>query len=645
MPTGDRDVSDATQRVFVDTDAQPVRRNPQAAANSRAAEKRAAAVRKAKKKRRERIILISLCSLAAIVLIGVVIFMVSMFSQTTDEDGTIKYNIYAAGVSLKGKTEEEAKAALHDATDGTYSQLDMTISLLGNTIVLSPEDTGARLDVDAVVKAAMEYSSSSKNQNTAYTLSIIDYLNLDTDYISSVLADLGAQYNTTLKQSSYEVIGERPSMEQEVYDTETPFQTLYIYLGTAEYGLNTDSLYQQILDAYEINLFEVNCECTVLSPEALDYNAIFQELCVEPVNADMDPLTYEITGEIYGYGFTLEALKTAIESAQYGDTIELPMYFIEPDICSDFYSKDIFQDTLASFSTVLPADSAQKTNLQIVCKLLNGSIVKAGEAFSFNELIGAPSADQGFVSAGIYLGKSYQQIMGGGISQAASTLYYCALMANLEILERTNHSYTVDYIQAGFDAQVYYGSMDLRFTNSTEYPIRIDASISGGELMIALIGTASGEVTVELTYKIDQTLQPDTVINTMLSDNAGGYQDGDVLSSGITGYIISTYALKYDIETGTLLEETLIAESYYAKRDQVVVQLYVEPEIPVETTPPETDPTETTPDETDPSDPTPSETPPTETDPSATTPSETTPAETSPEETSPATEPSGTAGQ
>ena len=80
MPTGDRDVSDATQRVFVDTDAQPVRHNPQAAANSRAAEKRAAAVRKAKKKRRERIILISLCSLAAIVLIGVVIFMVSMFS-------------------------------------------------------------------------------------------------------------------------------------------------------------------------------------------------------------------------------------------------------------------------------------------------------------------------------------------------------------------------------------------------------------------------------------------------------------------------------------------------------------------------------------------------------------------------------------
>lgn len=591
---------------------------------------------------------------AAAIVIGVVIFLVSTLLPGTEDDGTIQYNIYAAGVSLKGKTEAQAKAALHEATDDTYSKLDMTISILDSTIVLSPQDTGARLDVDAVVAAALAYDGSGKNTNTAYTLSIVDYLNLDTDYIHGVLSELGQQYSTTLSQPTYTVTGERPSMEQEIYDTQTAFQTLTLFLGTAEYGLNIDKLYQQILDAYEINLFEVTGECSVLAPNALDYAAIFEELCIEPVNADMDPDTYEITPEVYGYGFSLETLMIAVENAQYGDTIQLPMYFIAPDITSDFYSGEMFQDTLASFSTKLPDDPSLYNNIQVASQLLNGTIVKAGETFSFNDLIGAPDLSQGFVPAGIYLGKSFQQILGGGISQVASTLYYSALMADLEVLERTSHGYTVDYIQAGFDAQVYFGSMDFRFANNTDYPIRIYATVSGGYLTVSIIGTNSREYTVELTYKIDQTLEPSTVTNTMLENNADGYLNGDVLDEGQVGYVITTYMLKYDLE-GALLQEQLIAESYYAKRDKVIISIYqppveippvVDPTIPEGTLPGETTPSETLPGETTPTEPTPSETLPQETTPTEPAPtepvptdpvpSESVPEETVPEETVPA---------
>jgi vancomycin resistance protein YoaR len=516
----------------------------------------------------------------------------------------------------------------------------MTISILGKTITLSPADTGAKLDVDAVVAAALAYNESGKNTSNAYNLSIIDYLHLDKDYIRGVLSDLGKEYSTTLSQSSYTVIGERPSMEQEIYDTETAFQTLTIKIGTAEYGLNIDKLYQQILDAYDINLFEVTGECTVIAPTPLDYAAIFKELCVEPVNADMDPETYEITPEVYGYGFPLETLMAAVENAQYGDVINLPMFFIQPDITSDFYSGEMFQNILGSFSTKMPADSNMITNLKTVCKILNGTIIKAGEEFSFNDLVGAPSVNDGFVPVNIYLGKTFQSIVGGGISQAASTLYYCALLSELEILERTSHGYTVDYIQAGFDAQVYHGSMDFRFCNNTDYPIRIQASISNGYLSVSIIGTDSRTHTLELTYKIDQTLEPSTVINTMMPGNVGGYVSGDVLDEGQTGYVITTYILKYD-EFGTLIEETLIAESYYAKRDKVIVNIY-EPPVQEPTIPDPTLPSEPTiPGPTDPSEPTiPGETLPSEpapTDP--TIPGETVPEETTPLPTDP-TEPS-----
>ena len=553
----------------------------------------------------------------------------------------------AAGVSLRGMNEEQAKQALLEATEDTYSKLDMTISILDTTIVLKPEDTGAKLDVDAVVAAALAYNNSSKNPNTPYNLSIVEYLNLDTAYIRGVLSELGSQYSTTLSQPSYTITGERPSMEQEVYDTETAFQTMTITLGTAEYGLNTEKLYQQILEAYDINLFEVTGECTVIAPNTLDYAAIFSEFCIEPVNADMDPDTYEITKEIYGYGFSYETLMTAIENAQYGDTINLPMYFIQPDITSDFFSGEMFQDVLASFSTKLPNDPNLLKNLQVVTKILNGALVKAGEEFSFNDLVGAPDASAGFVPAGIYLGKSYQQIMGGGISQAASTLYYCVLMADLEVLERTSHSYTVDYIQAGFDAQVYHGSMDFRFSNNTDYPIRIQASIENGYLTISIIGTNNREHTVELTYKIDQTIEPSTVINTMLPENLGGYLGGEVLDPGQTGYVITTYILKYDLE-GQLLEEVMVAESYYAKRDQVIVGIYQppveDPTEPEETIPGETIPGETIPGETDPNQP--STEPSDPTDPIPTEPVPTEPAPTEPTPTEPApTEPAPTQPQ
>ena len=563
----------------------------------------------------------------------------------------------AAGVSLRGMNEEQAKQALLEATEDTYSKLDMTISILDTTIVLKPEDTGAKLDVDAVVAAALAYNNSSKNPNTPYNLSIVEYLNLDTAYIRGVLSELGSQYSTTLSQPSYTITGERPSMEQEVYDTETAFQTMTITLGTAEYGLNTEKLYQQILEAYDINLFEVTGECTVIAPNTLDYAAIFSEFCIEPVNADMDPDTYEITKEIYGYGFSYETLMTAIENAQYGDTINLPMYFIQPDITSDFFSGEMFQDVLASFSTKLPNDPNLLKNLQVVTKILNGALVKAGEEFSFNDLVGAPDASAGFVPAGIYLGKSYQQIMGGGISQAASTLYYCVLMADLEVLERTSHSYTVDYIQAGFDAQVYHGSMDFRFSNNTDYPIRIQASIENGYLTISIIGTNNREHTVELTYKIDQTIEPSTVINTMLPENLGGYLGGEVLDPGQTGYVITTYILKYDLE-GQLLEEVMVAESYYAKRDQVIVGIYqppvedpTEPEetipgetIPGETIPGETDPNQPSTEPSDPTDPIPTEPVPTEPAPTEPTPTEPAPTEPAPTEPAP-TEPAPTQPQ
>src|SRR5690606_37286827 len=79
---------------------------------------------------------------------------------------------------------------------------------------------------------------------------------------------------------------------------------------------------------------------------------------------------------------------------------------------------------------------------------------------------------------------------GGGVCQVSTTLYDAALLANLKITERHNHMFTVGYVPLGMDAAVSYGYADLKFINSTDYPIRIEAGVSDSNVLtFSIVGT------------------------------------------------------------------------------------------------------------------------------------------------------------
>jgi len=579
LGTPESEVSDATQRLSVNAAGTPRRPSTAPGPRTNSAERRKAT---AEKKKKEKILIITLCSISAVLLIAAIIGIVSLVGPKSPKDGLIQQKVFAAGIDLSGMTPEQAKTALHQATDNTFSKLDMTVTVLDTQITLSPKDTGATLNVDAVVDAAYEYGrKGNQSQGSSYTVNILPYLSLDTEYIESKLTELGGKYSTTKKDPSVVVFPEtRPNLSAEEINTSTVHQTLTIHMGTAEYSLNIDKLYQQVLDAYNTNLFEVVGVCAEDAPNPVNVDEIFDQYCSEAVNAELDSETLLITPEQYGYGVKKEDLRTAIENAKYGETITLELRYIKPDITAEFYSKEMFQDTLSSYSTMSTAGTAWNANLKLVCDLLNGTIVKSGEEFSFNQLIGEPAIKDGYYAVNTYVGKSYREVVGGGISQVASTLYNCVLMADLEVLERHTHSYAPTFVEAGFDAEVYYGQLDFRFRNSTEQPIRIDASLTGNKVSISLIGTDTRDYTVEIIYKIDKTKTPITVHNIMSKDNPGGYKDGDILVQPITGYDISTYIRKYSRDTGALIIENLIATSAYSKLDQVVVKIDVPPTEP-----------------------------------------------------------------
>lgn len=589
---------DATQRLPMDNVRAP-RSRPTAPRSG------AAAAQQRRKKEKERRTLIILICAAAVLLIGIVIAALAIFSPPQDSDAILK-NVYAAGVDLGGMTKEEAAQALHNATDQTYSKLDMTVTVLDSTLILSPDMTGASLDVDAVVEAAYNYgrtgSRSEQQQarkqalSSQYHIPITSYLNLDADYIRSQLTELGQKYSTVLTQSSYEISGERPSMDLEDKDTSVTYQTLTLHIGTAEYGLSTEKLYGQILDAYNSNLFQVTGECSVNAPTPLNLDEIFSLYCTAPQNAELiDPENYQIKPEVYGYGFDLSTVKIMVSDASYGSTLQIPLKFLRPDITAEELSGEAFKDILASFSTPVSANGDYNRNLMIAASKLNNHIIRPDETFSFNSVIGSPSTTDGYKSVKVYVGKEYKDVVGGGISQLASTLYYCALVSDLEIVERTNHYYVPGYCDKGLDAEVSYGNLDLRFKNTTGQPIRIEATVTDTHLEIVLVGTASTEYRVEIQTEIVRTYDPITTYITLPANNAGQYADGAVLVQGFAGYVVNTYRCAYRLPSeGTdapteMVSRDLLTSSYYEKQNTVVVKIAsaeepVDPGIP---TPPE----------------------------------------------------------
>lgn len=586
------EASDATQRVRVDPDAsaayrqrpRPSGQYPARRTNSRQRKKSGLLASLPFLKNKGTII--ALAGVAAILLIAIIISGIALFS-TPEDNGLILNNVYAAGVNLGGKTPEQAKIALTEATSNTYSKLDMVVSVHNTELVFSPEDTGAVLDVDGVVEAAYNYGRTgsraerqqAKNQamSGSHVVSILPYLTLDKAHIRTTVESLGSKYSSTLSQPSYRVEGSAPNLNVNGPDVDTDkvYQTLYITTGTAEYGLDINKLMDQILDGYNTNIFQVSGSISVVTPEPLNLQAIFDELCVAPVDAVLNEETYEVTPGKYGYGFVLDEVTAMLDQADFGQEIKVSLKYLRPALTEEDLNDGLFEKALATISTPATVDKDLLINLKLACRVLDGMIIKVDDTFSFNSAIGTPSATAGYKNVTTYVGKELKSVMGGGLSRISSALYYCAVNADLEILERHNHTYVPSFIQAGFDADIQHGSKDMSFRNTTGRPVRIEAEVSdAGVLTVSIWGTENENQTVDVIYETIRTHTPSELEHIMYADNPAGYQDGDILVQPVIGYDVCTYRVyRYaDSPAGTEAVKKLVAYSHYEKMDKIVVK-------------------------------------------------------------------------
>ena len=141
---------------------------------------------------------------------------------------------------------------------------------------------------------------------------------------------------------------------------------------------------------------------------------------------------------------------------------------------------------LGSYTTVYDAKVPRANNVALAASRINGVVVKPGQSFSFSQTILPRTVENGYVSAPVIVNKRYTQGIGGGVCQVSSTLYAAMVSANLPATERHAHSLPSHYIPAGLDATIAGNSKDLKFTNTFNHSIIINASADNGTLTVTI---------------------------------------------------------------------------------------------------------------------------------------------------------------
>ncbi|MGH3006263.1 MAG: VanW family protein [Gaiellaceae bacterium] len=163
---------------------------------------------------------------------------------------------------------------------------------------------------------------------------------------------------------------------------------------------------------------------------------------------------------------------------------------------------------LVSYTTLYSGTADRIQNLQRAVALLDGALIAPGATFSFNERVGPRTEERGFRSAPVIMDGEYEEGIGGGVSQVATTVFNAAWEAGLKITRRTAHALYIDRYPLGRDATVNYPDIDLRFTNDTGRWLILAAGYDESGIVVRLLGSGAERRVVSEAGALEETAPP-----------------------------------------------------------------------------------------------------------------------------------------
>ena len=155
---------------------------------------------------------------------------------------------------------------------------------------------------------------------------------------------------------------------------------------------------------------------------------------------------------------------------------------------------------ISTFTTDMGVSSSNRIhNVQLMADYIDGTIIRPGAIFSFNERVGPRTPERGFLEGQMIVGSLLLPSIGGGVCQTATTLFNNAFELGLPIAERHNHSFYISHYPLGRDATVSWGGPDLKFRNDLDHAILIKSSYTYSTLTFTFYGAPQGRRVVATT--------------------------------------------------------------------------------------------------------------------------------------------------
>lgn len=316
----------------------------------------------------------------------------------------------------------------------------------------------------------------------------------------------------------------------------------------------------------------------------------------EPQNATITrengafTITPGTPGRTVDIGATKQAMDAAIANGL-DSPVEVAAVVIEkdPDITQEQLST--IGDVLGTFSTDFSSSGAARSkNLTNGASKINGHLLMPGEVLSGYECMNPFTTANGYYTAAAYENGQVVDSVGGGVCQISTTLYNASLKAELEIVQRQNHSMIVTYVQPSMDAAIAGTYKDLKVSNNYSTPIYVEGYTSGRTLTFTIYGKETRPANRKVEY-VSETLgtidpgEPTTKVDNSLAPGARKQ-----VQSSHRGR--KSRLWKVVTVDGVETERTLLHTDTYIASKAIVL---VGPTAPVPVPTPAVDPTETVP--------------------------------------------------
>lgn len=471
-----------------------------------------------KRKKVKRLIITGIISVLFLIIFS------TIFAILNTNNSKIINGISVKNIDISNLSKEDAVDKL---TDGLNKELIAEIDLsYGNdySVTLKPEQIEFIYDITAAVEEAYNKGRTGNILIDNYTIIFATLFGKEFKLNYSYNGELLNQFVEDIRSKLPGIVVE-PS-----YYIEN--DKLFVTKGTDGIEVKKDELKNQIIvSIIERNLsemtdgFKEKIEIPAESVEAseIDMKKIKEEIYREPQNAYFETDPYKIYPDLDGIDFAISVEEAQNQINQEDkEEYSFNLKITEAEITVDELGKEAFPYLISSFSTKYDASNRNRsTNLKIAAEKINGKVLMPGEEFSFNKIVGKRTVEAGYKDAAIYADGGVVDGLAGGICQISSTLYNSVLLANLQITERRNHSFTTSYAPAGRDATVVWGTTDFRFINSRSYPIKIEATVNNGvaefklygmqeevEYEVRILPVRTQSIPYKTTYEEDPSLIP-----------------------------------------------------------------------------------------------------------------------------------------